>query len=124
MQFTRSKCLVCKMLVDKGKKFQHYAHQHMKEEEVPFLCKCGGRFNSLSALRQHFKRNHKGKPDEKNYRNPKERPGRIVKNLEMKFSEAKELKVQAGPPKVCETKYCSMGAHYNNHHPCKSSGKG
>ena len=66
MQFTRSKCLVCKMLVDKGKKFQQYVHQHMKEEEVPFLCKCGGRFNSLSALRQHFKRNHKGKPDEKN----------------------------------------------------------
>ena len=31
----------------------------------------------------------------------------------MKFSEAKELKVQAGPPKVCETKYCSMSAHYN-----------
>ena len=51
MQFTRSKCIGCKMLVDKGKEFQHYAHQHMKEEEVPFQSKCGGRFNSLSISR-------------------------------------------------------------------------
>ena len=62
----------------------------MTEMDVAFLCKCGKRCNSKSALNHHFASVHKSKENEKYYRQTKEKKNKIVK-IEKLFSKTEVM---------------------------------
>ena len=71
------RCVMCSEKVAGNEQWPHFSQQHMKEEDVAFVCGCGQRFNKKLYWKRHVAKSH-GRASNIALSRAKRRPEKII----------------------------------------------